>query len=218
MAVVGAGFFLVLKVGFLIHHEPAPAPFDSNGLTAAAAVALFAGALVTGQAAIRWSGKAVKRAEMRRDARANAALRAEARRKRAAELAADPLRARYAPLVERGEDWTDEKIAYNEDADATTTCGHLQPIERAMRRAGISVRMTNIKNVSAQCRIDDAALKRAFGPPPVVRYAEFFQDGPGARDFPAAFLICDEHHSIIHTRHPFEAHASEMPLFPASEI
>src|ERR1700730_2474129 len=65
----------------------------------------------------------------------------ERRRIRIAQLLADPAKAKYAPLVERGQEWSDEQIAYNEDPNLTGTCPHLQPTEHAMRMAGIVPRL-----------------------------------------------------------------------------
>ncbi len=107
------------------------------------------------------------------------------------------------------------KIAYAEDRNATTTCDHLKAIEQAMRSAGIYVRMRNMGDITAQCRIDDVAMRHAFNSSPVVRYAEFFISDRCPDDIPAAFLICDEHKSIILTFHPAETYADRSPLFPS---
>jgi hypothetical protein len=53
------------------------------------------------------------------------------------ELAADPRRARYAPLLLSGEWRTDEELDYLEHPDRVVTCAHLAPIERDLRRHAI---------------------------------------------------------------------------------
>lgn len=61
-------------------------------------------------------------------------------RRHRSERAADPAKRKYIPLVEWGEQWSGEQTAYYEDRNLTATCAHLQPIERAMRLAGIEIR------------------------------------------------------------------------------
>ncbi len=249
MVSVAAGFFLTLKVGFIVHHEPQPAVIASTALTAAAAFVILVAAIASTVILIRIGGRAASdrrnpgyttnsttdlrqpksaavsqsgnewSAEVVAQGRINAQLASKARveeqRRRVEELAADPARAQYAPLVKRGEDWSDQNIAYYENHEIAVSCEHLQPIERAMRRAGIDARR-HLTNVSAKCLIDLPALKIALSPPPTVRYMEYYQDERYERENPAAFLICDEHKSIIHTVHPEAAVAKEMPWFPPS--
>lgn len=217
MAGVGAGFFFVIKIGFIIHHEPQPAVFENATLTATAALILFACAVMATLLLIQSGEKAMTKAQMRKKMEEVLSEQTRARYRRAAELAADPKRARYAPLVERGETWTDEHIAYDEDPDKTVTCDHLCPIERALRVAGVDVRFYQNTDVVAQCRIDFPALQRIFNTAPPVRYAEFYAGERDADDFPTAFLICDIHKSMIHTLHPEQAGAKKTPWFPTSE-
>jgi hypothetical protein len=166
-------------------------------------------------AAVQYGGRARTAARIRRDANdLNAAYR-EARRLRVAELAADPARARYAPLVERGEEWTEDDIVYDENQESVLTCVHLQSVERAMRRAGIRLRRAARGEVLAKCRVDAVALQHSFAIlAPPVRYAEFFQPERHEHDNPAAHLICDEHLSMIHLVHPEEAYAENAAVFP----
>lgn len=214
MACVAAGFFIVIKLGFILHNEPQPAPFDSPGLTGAAILVLVTGTVAATISAGRYLGDAAAMARIRRESRASASRHLEIRRLRVAELAADSARAKYAPLVERGEDWSDENIAYDQNREMTVTCEHLEPIERAMRRAGLYTRRYRDKDVMAQCRIDYPALQQSFGVAPPVRYAEFYQPERSAHDHPTAFLICDDHASIIHTMHPDESR-DETAMFPS---
>jgi hypothetical protein len=217
MACVAAGFFMVLKIGFLIHGDPLPPPLESRVLTGVAATVLVAGFAAMTVRIIQYVGTAVVRARIRREANVSARFHREARRLRVAELAADPARARYAPLVEKGEEWTEENIAYYEDPGDVITCVHLQPIEGAMRRAGVDLRRYRKAEVVAKCHIDDAALQRDFTIAPPVRYAEFYQAERYEFDHPTALLICDEHKSMIHVLHPEESGTGEVPVFPAAE-
>jgi hypothetical protein len=214
MACVAAGFFLVLKIGFVLHHDPQPAPISSNGLTLAAILVLSTGMVIVALRALRRLGRA---RFAQPSSQVSAAIEArEARRLRVAELAADPARARYAPLVARGETWSDEDILYEQHPELTTTCAHLEPIERAMRRAGVHLRRYRQTSAVATCCIDSEALQRAFTLAPPVRYAEFFAEERAPGENPTAFLICDEHDSMIHTVHPAEATGTsqQLPRFP----
>ena len=115
---------------------------------------------------------------------------------------ADPSRAHYAPLVERGENWSDENIDYFEHPDRTTTCAHLQPIEHAMRSAGIETRRYREVDITAKCRIDFPALQRAFRIAAPVRYAEFYGGDRASTELPTAYLYCDEDKSMLSVLHP----------------
>jgi len=214
MASVAAGFFLVLKVGFIIHHDPQPALIQSNILTAIAILVLLGAAVAVILLAIQSVSRAASKARLQEKTNQIIAARAEARRRRAAELAADPARARYAPLVARGEDWSDEQIAYDENPGKTATCEHLQAIETAMRGAGIEMRLSRESVVTAKCRIDIAALNRDFSVTAPVRYAAFYAGNRYDSEHPMAFIICDEHKSRINTLHPDETGASNAPGFP----
>ena len=214
MACVAAGFFVGIKVVFLLHGGPLPAPFDSVVLTAVAVITLLTVMVAGSIWMVRSLGTAATGARIRRETKAAASVFAEERDRRVAELAADPKRAQYAPLVERGEDWSDENIAYYEDPDRAVTCAHLQPMERAMRQAGIDVRRYRETDVSAKCCIDFDALQRAFAVVPPVRYAEFFAGERYEFEHPMAYLTCDEHELSIHTVHPEESGARTLPSFP----
>ncbi|MES2464695.1 MAG: hypothetical protein V4671_29380 [Armatimonadota bacterium] len=218
MACVAAGFFLVIKIGFLIHGDPLPEPFESSVLTGAATMVVVTGFAATVVRIIHAVGTAVSRARIRREADGSALAYREARRLRVAELAADPdpKRARYAPLVEQGESWPEQNIAYYEDPESVITCVHLQPVERAMRRAGIDLRRFQEGDVRAKCGIRYSALERDFEIGLPVRYAEFFEAERWERDHPRAYLICDEHKSVIHVLHPEESGGQALPQFPVS--
>jgi hypothetical protein len=213
MAVVAAGFFLVLKIGFILHHDPLPAPFSSRGLTGLSAIVLAAGAAKASILAAKAMGRRPNYRD-RHNLKHEMSEREIARRQRAVLLAADPTRAKYAPLVERGEEWSDEDIAYAESPSATNSCSHLQLVERTMRHRGIEARRYKTRDIVAKCRIDFPALQSSFEVVPPVRYAEFYQGDRYEFEHPTAFLICDEHNSIIHTVHPEDAGATNLPLFP----
>ncbi len=146
----------------------------------------------------------------KREAAISQATLQEARRLRIAELAADPGKASYVPLMERGEWWTDEQIAYRENPKATATCAHLQPVERAMRAAGIVPRrltepwyrgFASLSMVEADCRINQAELPR-FHLPGSVQYASGYSPERSEWDNPWARLTCGVCASRIDLVHP----------------
>lgn len=176
------------------------------GLTVSASFVLFVGAVIGTLLALRSGGKG----RAQKNAYQSVSATVEARKRLAVEMAADPKRARYAPLVARGEDWSDEHIAYYENPSMTVTCAHLRPIEQAMREAGIDVRLYKNRDVSAVCNIDFTLLKQTFSALAPIEYTEFYMGNPDDQERPAAFLICSDHKTMIHTRHPDQT----APSFP----
>jgi hypothetical protein len=140
---------------------------------------------------------------------AQAADYRKAQRLRIAELAADPARRKYAVLMERGGWWTDEQIVYHENPDTTATCPHLQPIEHAMRLAGIELRRlaepwnpVPLAKVRADCCINEPALKQRFPFHESVRYTTGYQPERHPEDNPWAELACATCTSTIELVHP----------------
>jgi hypothetical protein len=216
MAYVGAGFFLALKIGFLLHNDPKPAPFENLALTIIAVLIMCVALLKFGIWLGRKMGEAATTASIKKTAHFRSRERSAERRKRVAELLADPAKAKYAPLVERGEDWPDEKIAFLDGRGATETCEHLVDIERAMQSAGIALDWARPGQLNAGCRIDFERLKIVFNLDSTVRYAEFYIPERSERDHPTASLSCAEHSSAIWTKHPEENGADRVPVFPTS--
>lgn len=117
-----------------------------------------------------------------------------------------------------------EQIAYAADLNATATCVHLQPIERAMRLAGLDVKLRQpnpfLPVISAACRINEPELRRRFALPPSVYYKEGYQpdrsefDNPRADIFCGECLVADRSRADILTLHPDECRP-DTPWFPA---
>jgi hypothetical protein len=125
----------------------------------------------------------------------------ERRRRRVAELLADPHKAKYAPMVERGEMWFDEQIAYADDPTATATCPHLAAVERGMRATGADCRLvvaswknetTLLFRVRADCRINEPELRREYSLPESIRYQEGYMPERSPYDNPWAELSCSQ--------------------------
>lgn len=128
------------------------------------------------------------------------------RRRRLATLAADPVRRRYAALIEAGEWWSDAQIAYDLDPDRTVTCPHLAPIEHAMRVAGVRVRCAIGSRAMADCRVDLPTLARAMPVPREIVYSnDMYAGGRGAEDPPSSGLLCNACRSAITLVAPREA-------------
>ncbi|MEP7367391.1 MAG: hypothetical protein ABI972_29375, partial [Acidobacteriota bacterium] len=118
-----------------------------------------------------------------------------------------------------------EQIAYRQNPQATATCPHLRSIEEAMRtNAAIEVDLLRPLRdgpaIRATCRVDEKALRGAFGPAVAIRYHEEYYSDRGNDRIPTAHLICTEcreaHRagSAIWVLHPDECYA-DTPWFPA---
>ena len=103
---------------------------------------------------------------------------------------------------------------YANDPNMTITCPHLQPFERAIRAAGITVTPGGKSLVAANCRIHRRGLEGPFKLPESVVYREYFLAERYNEDIPMAGLQCNSCNSWITVLHPVECHLST-PWFPA---
>jgi len=214
MAAVGAGFVVVLDLGFHAHREAPPPGFDL--MLAPALVLLAAGlGVLAGQARTWGAGRSRLSPRDRARLRARRQAFEDERRRRVAELAADPARARYAALVEAGEAWSDEQIAYDLDPAARATCPHLQALEGALRGAGVFVKRQTPPNVTARCIVDPEALKARLELSPGVAFAEGSMGGRAYEDGLFAMVRCSACESRIDLTHRHEPNAG-VPVFPTS--
>jgi hypothetical protein len=219
MAGVGAGFVIVIGAGFHVSGQPAP-PEITNSLPVAIGV-LVAVVIVAakrwrpgGPCATAW-GIAPDWFDFHRPRLRRLRLaHAEERRRRLAGLAADPIKRKYVAWIEAGQSWSDAQIAYDLDRSQTAACIHLQPIERAMRGAGLYLRRLTGLDVEAQCCVDDAELVRRFALPASVRYAEPAAYDRSLEDPPRALVACSLCRSSIHLIHPAMARR-QTAWFPA---
>lgn len=206
---VAAGFIVMIGAGFRLHDQAAPAVIDAAFYPA---ILVLTATATMGVMALRGAGDGLSfqdRARIRRQHQASMA----AHRDRLAALAADPARARYVPLIEQGQSWTDAQIAYDQDPDARVTCEHLQPIEGAMREAGLFIQPFGDSYARVQALIDPAELSRLY-PDPQVTYREFCLGERSPDDYPMAQITCAEHQSVIDATPPREA-GPDTPTFPA---
>jgi hypothetical protein len=216
---VAVGMALLIGAGFLIAPK-GPAQQYTFAILGNVVVWSSAGAIwAWAMGKLRWRGN-------RRAQAANAQHRAaweEQKRRRVAELAhdPDPARRKYAELVERGVLWSDAEIAYAEDPGAMATCVHLQPVERAIRQAGMQPRLVMagwrspvpLPEIQADCTLDEDQLKRQLTLDPSVHFREDFQPERSATDNPFAELWCQECHSRIHLVHSKYAASTTPRLF-----
>jgi hypothetical protein len=208
---VGAGFAVLIGSGFKISGDPTPAAVSiAYGPSIAVLLAVI--------------GILVWRLAMNRPPRYMAPTsKVDSQRWKAerqqflAELDADPVRRPYLALIKRGEHWSADRIAYDLESAASATCDHLRPIERAMREAGIRVRLQSIAAVHAACVIDAQALAQKFDLPLSVAYAEPQQYDRSMEDPPSAWFVCSECRSRIDVVHHMAA-ASDTPTWPARKI
>lgn len=106
-----------------------------------------------------------------------------------------------------------ERARYERDPRATATCEHLVPVERAMRDAGIALRLRAPGHVQADCRIDAAALGRWLLLPESVVLEEVAAPERSPHDPPAMRLRCQRCGSSVHVVHPAQA-AAGTPVWP----
>ena len=218
MAMVGSGFIVVLGAGFRLHHETPPGYLGSGFYPA---IVVFVGviAYVVVKRPFAADGPRPRALNPFEQRRLRAKWRAERkafeaeRRERIARLSADPELRGYAEQIAAGEAWSDGQIAYDRDPGALAACVHLQPVEAAMRRAHLDLRLVAPLWLSAPCRIDEAALRAQFDLPASVTYVEAYLGGRAAEDDPVGYILCRACQSQIGTVHPREAR-SQTSVFP----
>ncbi|MDR3376062.1 MAG: hypothetical protein P4L98_20250 [Ancalomicrobiaceae bacterium] len=209
MAGTGSGFVVVLDVGFQLHQQVPPVILSHSFFPATATILL-----ALGYVAVRLMAAPTTRAlppiapipptKHQQLSLAQKAF-ADERRLRLGIMAADPERRQYAARIEAGEGWSDDRIAYHQDPGRTATCTHLQPIERAMRAAGLDLRLDRDLTVIAPCTINEARLREFYQPGPTVHYGAIPDSGRSYEDPPSAALKCDACKSLIYVIHPLEA-------------
>lgn len=212
MAGVAAGFMVMLWAGFTLHHDAMPLVIEHYHLPA---IGVFAAAIAYGlYHLVLGMRRGVARSGARRAARFRHANWREEQRLRLIEMRNDPTLSAYAARIERGENWSDAQIAYDLEPDGTATCAHLAPVEQAMRRAGIAVKLQSGRIVTAPCVIDEPALRARFALDPPAWYGIVPDHGRSYEDPPYAALGCTEHGAMIHVIEPGQAPPGSA-VFPA---
>ena len=87
---------------------------------------------------------------------------ARVREARVAELRADPVKARYAERVFKGEGITDRMIAYWEDPNARVLCDHLSALEADVRKADPSAAPAADNVLETNLGFDFDAVKHQY--------------------------------------------------------
>jgi hypothetical protein len=201
MAAVAIAFAVVIWFGFWIHTKTNAIP--DNVFGAVAYVGIFAIAFFLTCLALKispWSGWTVQ--EM-----------------------FGPKAVKQRPVVSYPKSPSTAQIAYLLNPEATATCEHLQPIERAMRAAGIEVRLLEASAhgpiVRATCRVNDGELRSVFQLPPSVYYREGEEPDRGQFGTPRADIFCgyclktDRARCDIWVMHPREC-VDGTPWFPTA--
>ncbi|MEO8685392.1 MAG: hypothetical protein ABI414_11200 [Devosia sp.] len=220
MAIVGPGFVLAIALGYHFNEPRTPPELDLAALIALPimliAIFMLARSIMLHDGAPKdWAGIDFFYARQRRWARESRLL-TRAEQQRVKHLRADPALRRYAELIGNGQHWSDDQIAYDQAPARLDSCEHLQPIERAMRAAGIAIRPNYNQYLAADCTIDYPELQRRFLD---VREPVFYTDTiPGDRPYEpeSAAIFCREHSSAIYVTHPNDAR-SDTPRFPELE-
>ncbi|MBK9654520.1 MAG: hypothetical protein IPO66_03255 [Rhodanobacteraceae bacterium] len=196
IAGVGAGFVVVIRVGFLIHDQTPPREL-SDGLVAGAA-ALLVYLMVA--AIVHWWPR--KPAARTASALPQAAVATAVAVKGPFETAnPTPL---PRPLPPRA--WVNPRTL--------ASCVHLVPLEQAMAGDGITMRVSRPLFVSANCRISQPHLIDEFGADIAAMYDERHEIDRSYLDPKTAFFHCAACTSTLMVVHPEEARDAT-PWFPA---
>ena len=196
VAGVGAGFVVVIRLGFWMHDQQAPREL-SDGLVAGS-VALLVYLMI---AAI-WQFWA-RRTAARPAIVLPLAVVARAPVAKASFKTANPAPG-PRPLPPRA--WIDPRTL--------ASCAHLAPIEQAMRADGIQMRDSRPQFVSADCRISQPHLIDEFGADIAALYDERHDIDRSYLDPKTAFFHCQPCRSTLIVVHPDEAR-EQTPWFPA---
>jgi hypothetical protein len=138
-------------------------------------------------------------------------------------IPAKPRNPKYGLMVNRWERTT-VQVAYDADLNVTASCIHLQPVERAIRKARIDVHLFDPPRygpiIRAECHINEAALRRDFSLPASIVYREEYRPEVSDREEPHANLCCrecpdpDSPQCNILVVHPIDKFP-ERPWFPS---
>lgn len=196
IAGVGAGFIVVIRVGFLIHGQQAPREL-SDGLFAGS-VALLAYLLVA--AIVHWWP--------RKPAARTASVLPQSAVATAVVVRGPFETANPAPLPRPlpPRAWVNPRTL--------ASCVHLVPLEQAMAGDGITMRVSRPLFVSAHCRISQPQLIDEFGADIAAMYDERHEIDRSYLDPKTAFFHCAACTSTLMVVHPEEAR-EETPWFPA---
>jgi hypothetical protein len=212
IAGVASGFVVMLWAGFTLHHDAMPVEIGQAFLPAlgvfAASIAYALYHIVPGARRLAW------RSGLRRAARTEHAHWREEQRLRLIEMRNDPILSAYATRIEHGEHWSDAQIAYDLEPEGSATCPHLAPVEQAMRRAGIAVKLQYDHIVDAPCVVDEPALRARFTIELPAWYGIIADQGRSYEDPPLAAFTCKEHGAMIYVIEPSQAKPGS-PVFPA---
>ena len=202
--------WVVITIGFWLN-EPVVPGILAVGFLPTLIVVMTALAMAVRYAWANWTMPSFSLKTALRNARESSRSMAE-HKAWLAQIAADPRRQRYFAMIQAGDlFWTPERVEYDLDSHATACCQHLSPIERAMRKAGIDVKLSGYEYVIADCRIDAERLKQRFRFMEPTTYQEVLMYDRGAED-PVARLVC-ECRSAITVHHPQRA-PDGTPVFP----
>jgi hypothetical protein len=103
------------------------------------------------------------------------------------ELLAHPTRRTWAAAALRGHFPTDAEIDYETDPNLLLTCSHLQPIESALRAAGVYCSALSPTTIVTFASLHFSKARRQFGLPPFLEWEEI----PATANEPGtASIVC----------------------------
>jgi hypothetical protein len=213
MAAVMVAFAVVLGFGFWFHQKPAGVSDEVFGVAAGLALVAISFVLVRLLTVLSpW------------DWRGGGPMFGPWLTRRKGKLTLAERSARQVAYVEERKA---RQAAYLRDPTATATCPHLQPVERAMRLAGIDMRLLELSElgpvIQARCRVNELELRRIFGLPASIKYVEGYEPDRGMYGNARADLVCgdcvetDRGRCDLLVLHP-EQCVETTPWFPAPDV
>ena len=200
---VGCGFWVLIAIGFRLHGQAGPAPLDA-GLVPAGV--LLIALSVWGLRTLWFRRRAVVERPAATPHRPGSERGSDAdwktqRRRWLEAMAADPRRRVYAERIAAGEPfWTPDRVEYDIDPEKSTCCEHLAPLERAMRRAGVRLRLDGVGRADAVVSTDEAAVRARWPLPRSVCYEERIARERSVDDPPVARWFCADCQSVLCVR------------------
>ena len=223
MAAVGAGFIVLIRIGFWLSGDRVPTEVSGvfPGAVALLVMVVIATVMIVSRGGFaRWSAGTQSHAYQ---ATHPSSVESTAPRTRFHEtrhgwmtaVPTGPVSSEPAAPVKRSEHWSKAQIEYQEDPTALVTCAHLRVVERKMRDTGIDVRLDYAVHAKALCRIDHAAFARIFGDETAALYEERHEIDRSYLDPKSAMFWCPTCQSRLTVIHPETANAHTR-WFPTS--
>ena len=223
LASVGAGFIVLIRIGFWLSGDRVPTEVSSLFPEAVASLVLVV--MATGMIVRRGGFARLSTSTQPPSYQAThlpsiestfpRARFNETRHGRMNALHSGPFGRNPAASVELSEHMSKAQLDYQHDPTALVTCSHLRSIERSMRDSGVAVSLDYSVHAKAQCRINHLGFTRVFGAAIAALYEERHEIDRSYLDPKSAMFWCPECQSRLTVIHPETAHA-QTRWFPSS--